>query len=73
MTPRSLLIYRYLQMAVSMAVDMHLDIDPSIVVRQSNQYTSDLRFQLSYGESSNRSREAFRAALGCFYVSSVYV
>jgi hypothetical protein len=70
MVPRSQLIYRYLHVAVSMAVDLHMDNDPSIVARHS----------LSVGEGSlpfdgdvsfDRSSEAYRTALGCFYLSSV--
>jgi hypothetical protein len=71
MEPRSQLIYRYMQVAVSMAVDMHLDTDPSITVRQASHCPSTAGLQLDSDTSLDRSREAFRAALGCFYVSSV--
>jgi hypothetical protein len=71
MIPRSQLIYRYLQVAVSMAVDLHMDTDPTIILRQSDPRTSEVTLQLSCEESLSRSREAFRAALGCFYLSSV--
>jgi hypothetical protein len=67
MEPRSQLIYRYLQVAVSMAVDLHLDTNPSLVVRQAGFY--DLKRDC--GKLSNCSLEALRAALGCFYLSSV--
>jgi hypothetical protein len=71
MVPRSQLIYRYLQMAISMSVDLHLDKDPSIVGRQPDFYANEIGLQLSRDKSLDRSCEAFRAALGCFYVSSV--
>lgn len=70
MEPRSQLIYRYLQVAVSMAVDLHLNTDPSVVVRQADAY-GKLGLHLQSHKSSNRSCEALRAALGCFYLSSV--
>ena len=71
MEPRSQLVYRYLQVAVSMAVDLHLDTYPSIVLRQTGSYASDASLQLSFDKALDHSREAFRAALGCFYLSSV--
>jgi hypothetical protein len=73
MVPRSQLIYRYLQMAISMTVDLHLDNDPSIVVDQWNSSASKALPQLRRDNPLDRAREAFRAALGCFYLSSVYV
>jgi hypothetical protein len=71
MEPRSQLVYRYMQVAVSMAVDMHLDTDPSFTVRQASHCANEASLQLNDNESLNRSRDAFRAALGCFYLSSV--
>ena len=71
MEPRSQLIYRYLQVAVSMAVDLRLDTDPSMIVRQAGLYAGEVSFQLGCEQSMNRSREALRAALGYFYLSSV--
>lgn len=54
-----------------MAVDLHLDLDPNIVIRQSNFRSSEIDLELQCGSQSNRSSEVFRAALGCFYLSSV--
>ena len=71
MVPRSQLIYRYLQMAINMAANLHLDKDPSIISRQPQSRTNEFGLQLGRDESLNCSREAFRAALGCFYLSSV--
>ena len=71
MEPRSQLIYRYLQVAVSMAVDLHLDTDPSVVVRQADAYADEFGLRVQCHKSTNRSCEALRAALGCFYLSSV--
>lgn len=71
MEPRSQLIYRYLQVAVSMAVDLHLNIDPSVVVRQADAYAGEYGHRVQCHKSTNRSSEALRAALGCFYLSSV--
>lgn len=71
MEPRSQLIYRYLQVAVSMAVDLHLDTDPSMLLRQAGPYTGEAGLQLDCDKSLRCSREALRAALGCFYLSSV--
>jgi hypothetical protein len=71
MEPRSQLIYRYMQVAVSMAVDMHLDTDPGIISRQTHPYASETTLQHDCDKALNRSREACRAALGCFYLSSV--
>jgi hypothetical protein len=71
MVPRSQLIYRYLQMAISMVMDLHLDADPSIIVRQPDFGANETGLRLGQDESLNRSREAFRAVLGCFYMSSV--
>ena len=71
MTPRDQLIYRYLQVAVSMTVDLHLDTNPNIVVRQSSFRPFEGTLQVACDGSSSRECEAFRAALGCFYLSSV--
>jgi len=71
MVPRSQLIYRYLQMAISMVMDLHLDKDPSIIVRRPDFGANEIGLRLGQDESLNRSREAFRAVLGCFYMSSV--
>lgn len=71
MEPRSQLIYRYLQVAVSMAVDLNLDTDPSMIVRQAGPYASKAGLQIGCEKSISRSREVLRAALGCFYMSSV--
>ena len=71
MTPRDQLIYRYLQVAVSMTVDLHLDTNPNIVARQSGFRSCGGALQLTCDKSSSRECEAFRAALGCFYLSSV--
>ena len=71
MEPRSQLIYRYLQVAISMAVDLHLDTDPGIIVRQAGLYPSETSLQIHCDKSLDRSHEAYRAALGCFYLSSV--
>jgi hypothetical protein len=70
MVPRSQLIYRYLHVAVSMAVDLHMDTDPSVLARHS---LSAIEGSLSFnGEVSfDRSSEVYRTALGCFYLSSV--
>ncbi|GAB7331027.1 hypothetical protein MBLNU13_g02525t2 [Cladosporium sp. NU13] len=54
-----------------MAVDLHLDTDPSMVVRQAGFYASEVNLQIDCGKSLGRSHEAHRAALGCFYFSSV--
>jgi hypothetical protein len=70
MVPRSQLIYRYLHVAVSMAVDLHMDHDPSIVARRSPN-ASEVGLPLNGDVSSNRLSEAYRTALGCFYLSSV--
>ena len=71
MEPRSQLVYRYLQVAVSMAVDLHLNTDPSMVMRQAGFFASDASLQLDCGRALSRSHEVLRAALGCFYLSSV--
>lgn len=71
MEPRSQLIYRYLQVAISMAVDLHLDADPSITVRQAGPYAGEIGLPVRCDKALNLSREAFRAALGCFHLSSV--
>ncbi|KAL4783306.1 hypothetical protein BJX76DRAFT_368549 [Aspergillus varians] len=54
--PRSPQTYQYLQMAISMVVDLGLD-----------QSTADQRTELGGPDS----REACRADLGCFYLSSI--
>jgi hypothetical protein len=71
MEPRSQLIYRYMQVAVGMAVDMHLDTDPGIILRQTGLYAIESSLQHDCDMALNRSREFCRAALGCFYLSSV--
>jgi hypothetical protein len=70
MVPRSQLIYRYLHVAVSMAVDLHMDQDPSIMARHSLS-ASEISLPLNDDDFSNRLSEAYRTALGCFYLSSV--
>jgi hypothetical protein len=70
MVPRSQLIYRYLHVAISMAVDLHMDQDPSIVARLSSN-ASEVDLPLNGDVSFNRLSEAYRTALGCFYLSSV--
>lgn len=71
MVPRSQLIYRYLQIAVSMTVDMHLDSDPSIAARHATVRADGGSLQSNCGSPLTRYGEAYRAALGCFYMSSV--
>lgn len=70
MVPRSQLIYRYLHVAVSMAVDLHMDTDPSVLARRSVS-ASEGSLPLDGDVSFDRSSEAYRTALGCFYLSSV--
>jgi hypothetical protein len=70
MVPRSQLIYRYLHVAISMAVDLHMDQDPSIVARLSSN-ASEVDLPLNGDVSFNRLSEAYRTALGCLYLSSV--
>lgn len=71
MEARSQLIYRYLQVAISMVLDLHLTTDLSMMVRQGAPYASEARAQTLCDKSLDRSHEAYRAALGCFYLSSV--
>lgn len=70
--PRSQQAYKYVQMAISIVVDLGLDQDcetvrrqrPDIVMRQDD-------FRTRKNGSMQVSVEAQRAALGCSYISSV--
>lgn len=58
--PRSQQTYRYLQIAISLAVDLRLDQKISVLLDQQSEL----------GDAYNL--ESCRAYLGCYYMSSVY-
>lgn len=72
--PRSQQAYKYLQMAVGMMIDLGLDDDPQLLrKRRPDLYMRGDGFRTSRQGTMDVPLEAERAALGCWYLSSVYV
>lgn len=72
--PRSQHVYRILQMAIGILVDLGLDDDPETTLTERHgAYLGKSARRLHEDHPVTVSDEAARIALGCFYVSSTYV
>lgn len=74
MIPRSQQAYKYLQMAVSMLVDLGLDERPEMFeIQRPDLIMREDDFRSNDNGVSVVTTEAQRTSLGCFYLSSMCV